>query len=88
MWPRDGETNIAGCTALVISEKNKTLTVKGKTYNEGDFLTFDGANGEVYEGVIPTIEAKIAADFATFMKWADAARRLRVRANADNPERC
>ena len=81
-----GKPCIAGCTALVISEKNKTLTVKGKTYNEGDFLTFDGANGEVYEGVIPTIEAKITADFATFMKWADAARRLRVRANADNPE--
>ena len=81
-----GKPCIAGCTALVISEKNKTLTVKGKTYNEGDFLTFDGANGEVYEGVIPTIEAKITADFATFMKWADGARRLRVRTNADTPE--
>ena len=81
-----GKPCIAGCTALVISEKNKTLTVKGKTYNEGDFLTFDGANGEVYEGIIPTIEAKITADFATFMKWADAARRLRVRTNADTPE--
>lgn len=81
-----GKPCIAGCTALVISEKNKTLTVKGKTYNEGDFLTFDGANGEVYEGIIPTIEAKITADFATFMKWADGARRLRVRTNADTPE--
>ena len=81
-----GKPCIAGCTALVISEKNKTLTVKGKVFKEGDYITFDGANGEVYEGVIPTIEAKITADFATFMKWADAARRLKVRTNADTPE--
>jgi pyruvate,orthophosphate dikinase len=81
-----GKPCIAGCTALVISEKNKTLTVKGKVFKEGDYITFDGANGEVYEGVIPTIEAKITADFATFMKWADGARRLKVRTNADTPE--
>jgi pyruvate,orthophosphate dikinase len=81
-----GKPCVAGCTALVISEKNKTLSVKGKVYNEGDFITFDGANGEVYEGVIPTIEAKITADFATFMKWADGVRKLKVRTNADTPE--
>jgi pyruvate, orthophosphate dikinase len=81
-----GKPCIAGCTALVISEKNKTLTVKGKTYKEGDFITFDGASGEVYEGIIPTIEAKITADFATFMKWADQTRKLKVRTNADTPE--
>jgi pyruvate,orthophosphate dikinase len=81
-----GKPCVAGCTALVISEKEKTLTVKGKVYKEGDFITFDGANGEVYEGVVPTIEAKITADFATFMKWADAVRKLRVRTNADTPE--
>ncbi len=81
-----GKPCIAGCTALVINEKEKTLTVKGKVYKEGDFITFDGANGEVYEGVVPTIEAKITADFATFMKWADGVRRLRVRTNADSPE--
>jgi pyruvate,orthophosphate dikinase len=81
-----GKPCIAGCTALVISEKEKTLTVKGKVYKEGDWITFDGANGEVYEGVVPTIEATITADFATFMKWADATRRLRVRTNADTPE--
>lgn len=81
-----GKPCVAGCTALVISEKERTLTVKGKTYNEGDFITFDGANGEVYEGIVPTIEAKITADFATFMKWADGVRRLRVRTNADTPE--
>ncbi len=81
-----GKPCVAGCTALVISEKNKTLSVKGKVYKEGDFITFDGANGEVYEGIIPTIEAKITADFATFMKWADKTRRLKVRTNADTPE--
>ena len=81
-----GKPCVAGCTALVIDEKAKTLTVKGKTYKEGDHLTFDGANGEVYEGIVPTIEAKITADFATFMKWADGARRLKVRTNADTPE--
>lgn len=75
-----------GCSAIVINEKNKTLIVKGKTFNEGDYITFDGANGEVYEGIVPTIEASITADFATFMKWADKTRRLKVRTNADTPE--
>jgi pyruvate, orthophosphate dikinase len=81
-----GKPCVAGCTALQINEKEKTLTVKGKVYREGDFITFDGANGEVYEGVVPTIEATITADFATFMKWADGVRRLKVRTNADTPE--
>src|SRR5690606_36844015 len=81
-----GKPCVAGCTALVINEKEKTLTVKGKVYNEGDYITFDGANGEVYEGVVPTIEATITADFATIMKWADDTRRLKVRTNADKPE--
>lgn len=81
-----GKPCVAGCTALVINEKEKTLTVKGKVYKEGDFITFDGANGEVYEGVVPTIEASITADFATYMKWADGVRRLKVRTNADTPE--
>jgi pyruvate,orthophosphate dikinase len=81
-----GKPCVAGCTALVISEKNKTLSVKGKVYKEGDFITFDGANGEVYDWIIPTIEATITADFATFMKWADETRRLKVRTNADTPE--
>jgi pyruvate,orthophosphate dikinase len=81
-----GKPCVAGCTALVINEKEKTLTVKGKVYREGDSITFDGANGEVYEGVVPTIEAQITADFATFMKWADGVRKLKVRTNADTPE--
>lgn len=81
-----GKPCVAGCSSLVINEKNKTMTVKGKVYHEGDFFTFDGANGEVYEGLVPTIEAAINDDFATFMGWADEFRRLRVRTNADTPE--
>ena len=81
-----GKPCIAGCTALLINEKDRTMTVKGKVYKEGDYITFDGATGEVYEGVVPTIEAQITADFATFMKWADSTRTLRVRTNADTPE--
>lgn len=81
-----GKPCVAGCTALIISEKDKTLTVKGKVFKEGDFITFDGANGEVYEGTVPTIEASITSDFATFMKWADDTRKLKVRTNADTPE--
>jgi pyruvate,orthophosphate dikinase len=81
-----GKPCVAGCTALVINEKEKSLIVKGKIYKEGDFITFDGANGEVYEGTVPTIEAKITDDFAKFMKWADSTRKLKVRTNADTPE--
>jgi pyruvate,orthophosphate dikinase len=81
-----GKPCVAGCTALIINEKEKTLIVKGKIYKEGDFITFDGANGEVYEGTVPTIEAKITDDFAKFMKWADSTRKLKVRTNADTPE--
>ena len=81
-----GKPCIAGCTALVIDAKSKTMVVKGKTYKEGDNITFDGASGEIYEGLIPTIKAEITSDFAVFMKWADETRRLRVRTNADTPE--
>jgi pyruvate, orthophosphate dikinase len=81
-----GKPCVAGCNALIINEKAKTLTVKDKVFKEGDFITFDGANGEVYEGIVPTIEASITADFATFMKWADETRKLKVRTNADTPE--
>lgn len=83
-----GKPCVAGCTALEISEKHKTLKIGAKDFKEGDFLTFDGSSGEVYEGVVPTIEAEISENFAVFMKWADENRKLKVRANADNPEDC
>jgi pyruvate,orthophosphate dikinase len=81
-----GKPCVAGCSALVINEKNKTLTIKGRTFKEGDFITFDGATGEVFEGVIPTIEAVISDEFGVFMSWADKTRKLKVRTNADTPE--
>lgn len=81
-----GKPCVAGCTALEISAKEKVLRVAGHTFNEGDSITFDGSNGEVYAGTVPTIAAEISEYFAIYMKWADEARRLKVRANADNPE--
>lgn len=81
-----GKPCIAGCSALEINEKNKTLTIGKTVYNEGDYLTFDGGTGELFEGIVPTIKASISDDFETFMKWADEVRSLKVRTNADNPE--
>ena len=81
-----GKPCIAGCSELVINEKEKTLMVKDKIFKDGDSLTFDGATGEIYEGVIPTIEAEISDNFAVLMGWADRTRKLQVRTNADTPD--
>jgi pyruvate,orthophosphate dikinase len=81
-----GKPCVAGCTALNVDSKKGVLTVDGKTYKEGDALTIDGATGEVIEGIVPTIDAAITDDFATFMKWSDEFRKLGVRTNADTPE--
>ncbi|MEK6624471.1 MAG: PEP-utilizing enzyme, partial [Bdellovibrionota bacterium] len=81
-----GKPCVAGCSALKVDHENKILTVKDREYKEGDFLTIDGATGEVMDGVVPTLEAKVSESFGEFMKWADAVRRLKVRANADNPQ--
>lgn len=81
-----GKPCVAGCSALIIDHIGGTLTVNGKKYKEGDSLTIDGATGEVIEGIVPTIDAAITDDFATFMKWSDEFRRLGVRTNADTPE--
>ncbi len=81
-----GKPCVAGCTALEIHEGKKILRISGKEFSEGDYLTFDGSSGEVYEGIVPTIEAEISDNFAKFMVWADKYRKLRVRANADNPQ--
>ncbi|GAB4016507.1 MAG: pyruvate, phosphate dikinase [Bdellovibrio sp.] len=80
-----GKPCVAGCSSLIINYNSKTMTVNGKAYKEGDSITIDGATGEVFEGTIPTIEAKISDDFAVFMKWADEVRKLGIRTNADNP---
>ena len=81
-----GKPCVAGCSALSIDAKTLKMIVAGKTYTEGDELTIDGATGEVISGIVPTIDAAINDDFATFMKWADELRSLDVRTNADTPE--
>ncbi len=81
-----GKPCVAGCSALIVDYASGTLIVDGKRYSEGDSLTIDGATGEVIEGIVPTIEAAITDDFATFMQWSDEFRRLGVRTNADTPD--
>lgn len=81
-----GKPCVAGCSSLIVDYAAGTLTVDGKRYKEGDSLTIDGATGEVIEGIVPTIEAAITDDFATFMKWSDEFRKLGVRTNADTPD--
>ena len=80
-----GRAAVVGCGALKIDEEAKTLTVGDKVYHEGDFISLDGSTGNVYDGQFATVEASISGEFARFMGWADAARRLRVRTNADTP---
>ncbi len=81
-----GKPCVAGCSAMIVDYANGTMTVAGKKYKEGDSLTIDGATGEVIEGIVPTIDAAITDDFATFMKWSDEYRKLGVRTNADTPD--
>ena len=80
-----GRAAVVGCGALRIDEDKKTLTVDGKVYGEGADISLDGSTGNVYGEAIPTVEAAVTGDFARLMAWADAARTLKVRTNADNP---
>src|SRR5574344_1513668 len=77
-----GRCCVSGCGELKIDEENKTLTTKdGQTFKEGDFMSLDGATGNVYGDKIKTVEPEISGDFETFMAWADSIRRLKVRTN-------
>ncbi|OQX84656.1 pyruvate, phosphate dikinase, partial [candidate division KSB1 bacterium 4484_87] len=76
---------VAGCGDLEISYKDKTMTVKGKAYKEGDWISLDGSKGEVIEGKVPTVEPKLSGNFGKLMSWADEIRKLGVRTNADTP---
>ena len=80
-----GRAAVVGCGDLKINEEAKTVNVNGKTYHEGDMISVDGSTGNVYDGLIPTVEASISGDFARLMGWADAVRTLKVRTNADTP---
>ncbi len=81
-----GKCCVVGCSALSVDSENRLLKVGGKTYRSGDAVTIDGSTGNVYEGVLPTVDPILDDDYYKFMTWADAHRRLKVRANADTPE--
>ncbi len=81
-----GIPTICGCSALHIDDEKRTASANGVTLSEGDVITIDGTLGEVYNAALETEPATVTGDFGTFMEWADAVRRLGVRANADTPE--
>jgi pyruvate,orthophosphate dikinase len=81
-----GKCCVAGCSDLEIDEHKKTLTIKGTKLREGDFLTLDGTSGEVFSGQIPVIDPELSGEFGTLMEWANKAKRLEIRANADTPK--
>ena len=81
-----GIPTICGCSAVHIDEDKKQFTANGVTVKEGDVITIDGTLGEVYNEALETEPASVTGDFGTFMAWADAVRKLGVRANADTPE--
>ncbi|HQC35840.1 MAG TPA: pyruvate, phosphate dikinase, partial [Bacillota bacterium] len=81
-----GECCVAGCGELKIDEQSKTFTLGGKLIKEGEFISLDGSTGKIYEGILPTVEARIVGEFGRIMSWADKYRRLRVRTNADTPK--
>ena len=80
-----GTCCVSGCGDIVMDEENKQFTLGGKTFKEGDYISIDGSTGNIYDGVIPTVDAEISGNFGTIMGWADEFRRLKVRTNADTP---
>jgi pyruvate, orthophosphate dikinase len=80
-----GKCCVAGCEDIRIREGGKSFEVNGKVFKEGDWITLDGGTGRVLEGKVPTKDAELSGDFATFMSWADLVRKLKVRSNSDIP---
>ncbi len=80
-----GTCCVSGCGDIIMDEENKKFTLAGKTYNEGDFISIDGSTGNIYDGIIPTVDAEIAGEFGRIMAWADEFRTLKVRTHADTP---
>ena len=80
-----GTCCVSGCGDIKMDEENKKFTLAGKTYNEGDCISIDGTTGNIYDGLIPTVDATIAGEFGRIMAWADKYRVLKVRTNADTP---
>ena len=80
-----GKCCVSGCGEINMDEENKKFTLAGKTYVEGDYISIDGSTGNIYDGIIPTVDAEISGNFGTIMGWADEFRTLKVRTNADTP---
>ncbi|HBD74214.1 MAG TPA: pyruvate, phosphate dikinase, partial [Acholeplasmataceae bacterium] len=80
-----GKCCVSGASQLRIDEENKTFTVNGQTFKEGDWISLDGSTGKVYNKQVKTVDATVSGNFGTIMGWADEVRKLDVRANADNP---
>jgi len=80
-----GTCCVSGCTAIDMDEENKKFTLAGKEFHEGDYISIDGSTGNIYDGIIPTVDATIAGTFGRIMGWADKYRTLKVRTNADTP---
>ena len=80
-----GKCCVSGCGEIAMDEENKKFTLAGKTFTEGDYISIDGSTGNIYDGLIPTVDATIAGEFGRIMAWADKYRRLQVRTNADTP---
>ena len=80
-----GKCCVSGCGAIKMDEANKKFELAGKTYHEGDYISIDGSTGNIYDGIIPTVDASIAGEFGRIMGWADKYRTLKVRTNADTP---
>ena len=80
-----GKCCVSGCGEIAMDEENKKFTLAGKTYREGDCISIDGSTGNIYDGLIPTVDAEISGNFGTIMGWADEFRTLKVRTNADTP---
>ena len=81
-----GECCVSGCGDIAMDEENKRFTLAGKEFHEGDFISLDGTTGNIYDGIIPTVDATIAGEFGRIMGWADKYRTMKVRTNADTPE--
>ena len=80
-----GACCVSGCGDIKMDEENKQFELGGKTYHEGDYISIDGSTGNIYDGIIPTVDAEIAGEFGRIMTWADEFRTMQVRTNADTP---
>ena len=80
-----GTCCVSGCGDIVMDEENKKFTLAGKEFHEGDAISLDGTTGNIYDGIIPTVDATIAGEFGRIMAWADKYRTMCVRTNADTP---